>query len=105
MILKALGEQIELRKNSQIVVGFAAVGFGLPWVLLAFYGIAHHMGRNPSTMPLLFLCPFSIVAMGLDRASWIVGLIAWLVISAMNAALYAVPGFVISRLVGLGKTD
>jgi hypothetical protein len=63
------------------------------------------MGRNPSTMPLLFLCPFSIAAMGLDLASWIVGLIAWLVISAMNAALYAVPGFVISRLVGLWRSN
>jgi len=93
-----------LRKNSQIVVGFAAVGFGLPWLLLAFYAIAHRMGGHPSTVPLLFLCPFSIAAIGLEHASLIGGLIGWLVISAMNAALYAVPGFVISGLVSLRKT-
>jgi hypothetical protein len=99
------GKLTELRKNSQIVVGFVAVGFGLPWLLLAFYAIAHRMGGHPSTVPLLFLCPFSIAAIGLEHASLIGGLIGWLVISAMNAALYAVPGFVISGLVSLGKTD
>ena len=99
------GRLTELRKNSQIVVGFAAVGFGLPWLLLAFYAIAHRTGGHPSTVPLLFLCPFSIAAIGLEHASLIGGLIAWLVISAMNAALYAVPGFVISGLVSLWKSN
>jgi hypothetical protein len=80
------------------VVSFAAVGFGLPWLLLAFYAIAHRMGGHPNTVPPLFLCPFSIAAIGLDNASLIVGLMGWLVISAMNAALYAVPD---NRAIGL----
>jgi hypothetical protein len=85
-------------KKSRIVVGFAAVGFVLPWLLLAFYAIAHRMGGHPSTGLLLLLCPFSIAAMALDKASLIVGLVGWVFISGMNAALYAVPGFLISRL-------
>ncbi len=96
---------MKLRRNSQIVVGFAAVGFVLPWLLLAFYAIAHRMDGHPSTVPLLLLCPLSIAAIALDNAFLIVGLIGWVVITAINAALYAIPGFAISRLVSLWKSN
>ena len=94
-----------MRGRSKIVAGFAAVGFVLPWLLLAFYAAAHHMGENPSTTPLVYLCPSSIAALGLDNAPVIVGLLGWLLISATNAVLYAIPGFVVSLFVGLWKSD
>ena len=76
----------------------------LPWLLLAFYAIAHRMGGNPSTAPLLYLCPSSIAALGLDNASLIVGLMGWLLISASNAVLYAIPGIVIALFIGPWKS-
>jgi hypothetical protein len=94
-----------LRKRLQIVGAFAAVGFVLPWLLLAFYTIARRMGVNLSTMPLLYLCPSSIISLGLDNASLIVGLFGWLLISACNAVLYSIPGFVVSLFVGLWKSN
>ena len=94
-----------MRRGLQIAGSFAAVGFVLPWLLLAFYAAAHHMGRNPSTTPLVYLCPFSIAALGLDNASLIVGLLGWLLISATNAVLYAIPGAVVGLVVGLWKSD
>jgi hypothetical protein len=92
-----------LRRGSKIVGGFAAVGFVLPWLLLAFYAIAHHMGGHPSTAPLLLLCPSSISAIGLDNASLIVGLFGWLVISGTNAVLYSIPGVFVALLFGQWK--
>jgi hypothetical protein len=93
-----------MRKRLQIVGAFAAVGFVLPWLLLVFYAIARRVGWNPSTTPLLYLCPSSIMALGLDNASWLVGLFGWLVISARNAVLYSIPGIVASLFVGLRKS-
>jgi hypothetical protein len=93
-----------LRKRLQVVGVFAAVGFVLPWLLMAFYAIARRVGANPSTTPLLYLCPSSILSLELDNASWIVGLFGWLLISASNALLYSIPGVVVSLLVGLRKS-
>jgi hypothetical protein len=93
-----------LRRGLQIVGSFAAVGFVLPWLLLAFYAIAHHMGWNPSTTPLVYLCPPSVAALGLDNASLIVGLFGWLLISGTNAVLYSMPGIVVGLVVGLWKS-
>jgi hypothetical protein len=87
------------------VGGFAAVGFVLPWLFLAFYAIAHRLGENRSTMPLLYVCPSSIISLGLDNASWIVGLLGWLLISTSNAVLYSIPGIVVSLFVGPRKSD
>ena len=84
--------------------GFAVVGFVLPWLLLAFYAISRRLGENPSAMPLLYLCPSSIISIGLDNASLIVGLLGWLLISGSNAVLYSIPGIVVSLFVGLRKS-
>jgi len=75
------------------------VGFVLPWLLLAYYTIAHKMGRTPSALPLLYLCPSSIMALGLDNAPAIVGLLGWVLIAASNAILYAIPGAVVGAFV------
>jgi len=94
-----------MRKRLQIVSTFAAVGFVLPWLLLAFYLIARRAGWNPSTAPLLFLCPSSVISLGLDNASWLVGFFGWLLISTSNAVLYSIPGIIVSLFVGRPKSS
>ena len=95
--------RVSLRRGSKIVGGFAAVGFALPWLLLAYFAIARSMGIHPSTASLMYLCPSSIMALGLDNASLIVGLFGWLVISGTNAVLYSIPGVVVALLFSLWK--
>jgi hypothetical protein len=82
---------------------FAGIGFMLPWLLVAFYAISHSLGGNPSIKPLLYLCPSSIISLGLDNASLLVGLFGWLLISVSNAVLYSVPGVVVSLFIGWRK--
>jgi hypothetical protein len=94
-----------MRKRLKIVGAFAAVGFVLPWLLLAFYLIARRLKWNPSTAPLLYLCPSSIVSLALENASWPVGLFGWLLISASNAVLYGIPGLIVSLFVGWRKSS
>ncbi|MGB6405088.1 MAG: hypothetical protein WBF26_19765 [Candidatus Sulfotelmatobacter sp.] len=83
---------------------FASIGFMVPWLLVAFYAIAHRLGGNPSIKRLLFLCPYSIISLGLDNASLLVGLFGWLLISVSNAVLYSIPGVVVSLFVGWRKS-
>jgi Sec-independent protein secretion pathway component TatC len=100
---KVLGEQGKLkhlRKALKVVIGFAAVGFIVPWLLLAYYTIAQRTGHNPSTTPALYMCPFSIYSLALDNASLLEGLFVWLVISLFNASLYAMPGLLVGAVVG-----
>jgi hypothetical protein len=94
-----------LRRALKVVGIFATVGFLVPWMLVVFYALAHKMGRNPSTTPLLYLCPSSIMALGLDKASLIVGLFGWLLISISNAFVYAIPGIAVGVVASLGKSD
>jgi hypothetical protein len=63
------------------------------------------MGRNPSTTPLIYICPSSILSMGLDNASLLLSLLGWLIISVSNALLYSIPGAVVAFFVGLRKSD
>jgi hypothetical protein len=63
------------------------------------------MGVNPSTMPLVYLCPSSIMSMALDNASLLLILLVWLLISVSNAVLYSIPGAVVLLFVGLWKSD
>lgn len=81
------------------------MGFIVPWLLLAYYTIAHRTGHFPSTTPLLYMCPSSIMALGLDNASPLVGLLGWLIIALSNAVLYAMPGVLVGTAVGLWKSD
>jgi hypothetical protein len=90
-----------LRIALRIVRAFALVGFVVPWLLLAFYAGLGRMGEHPSTTPLLYACPTSIAALGLDNASLFVGLLGWLLISASNAALYAALGAVVALIAAL----
>ena len=58
---------------------------------MAFYAIADHFDTYPSTAPLFYLCPSSILSMGLDNASTVVAIMGWLFISASNALFYGGP--------------
>ena len=50
-----------LRRGLKVEGGFAAVGFTVPWLFLAYYTTAHRMGQQPSTTPLIYMCPSSIM--------------------------------------------
>lgn len=93
-----------VRKSLQVVAVFAAIGFAIPWLLLAFYVIAHHLGRHPSAALLISLCPASIMALEMKNAAGFAGLIGWLAISVSNAVLYAVPGIVVSLFLGVRQS-
>jgi hypothetical protein len=71
----------------------ALVGFGIAAVLavMAFY--------PTGVSPLVFLafCPPSLIAMGIEKAGLIGGMVWWFLIALMNAGLYAVAGWLISN--------
>ena len=94
-----------LRKGLKIVGSFAAIGFIVPWLLLAFYAGADRMGEHPSTAPLRYLCPSSVASLGLDNALLLVGIFGWLLIGASNAALYSIPGIIVALFAGLWKSN
>jgi hypothetical protein len=87
-----------LEKSLKVVLTFAAVGFLMTWMLFALHGIASHMNVHLSSDLLAYLCPTSIVALGLDSASFIVGMLGWLIISLTNAALYSIIGIVVGAV-------
>ena len=84
-----------MRKSTKIVIGFAAVGFLLPLLLVTVYVIAGHFNKYTNMAPLLDLCPSSIMSMALDHASTSTAVIVWLMISLSNAVLYAAVSFAI----------
>ena len=77
---------------------FAACGFLICGILLGYSVYAHTHHQIPNTKIFLTLCPPSIIALGLDNASALVGLLGWLLIGLMNAISYAIPGFLIGVL-------
>ncbi len=85
-----------MSRTFKIVGTFAACGFGVAWLLLGYSAVCFRLGIQVEEAAFLMLCPSSILAMGLDGASAFVALIGWLVIAILNAALYAILGFVIS---------
>jgi hypothetical protein len=92
-------------RTLRIVSGFAAVGFLLPLLLLAYYSAARYIGKNPNTDLLLYLCPSSIMCMALDNASVSTAVFAWLFIAASNAVLYALPGVVAALIFRFRKSS
>jgi hypothetical protein len=82
----------------KIVCGFSAAGFLLPLLLFAYYTVANHLGKFPNTEALFYLCPSSILCMGLDKASTSTAVVVWLVIAASNAVLYALPGIAVALI-------
>jgi hypothetical protein len=97
----------EVRKARAVktVGGFAAAGFLLPLLLLAYYSVANYMGKFPNTDLLFDLCPTSIMSMALDKASTSTAVVVWLIIAASNAVLYAVPGIAVALILYFRKTN
>ncbi len=91
-------------RSLKIVGGFAATGFLLPLLLLAYYTAANHIGKFPSTDLLFYLCPSSVACMGLDNASTSTAIVVWLMIAASNAVLYAVPGIAVALIFRFRKS-
>jgi len=87
-----------LRIVALTTAAFATCGFFVCWILLAYSAYAHTHHQIPNGKIFLTLCPPSIVALGFDRASVLVGLLGWLLIALMNAVRYAIPGFLIGVL-------
>jgi hypothetical protein len=80
---------------------FAACGFLICWILLAYSAYAHARHQMPNMKLFTTLCPPSIISLGLDNASFFLGLLGWLMIGFFNALTYAVPGFFVGLLTAL----
>jgi hypothetical protein len=87
-----------MARGLKIVCGFAAAGFLLPLLLLAYYSFANHIGIFPNTNLLFYVCPSSMLCMALDNASMSTAIVVWLIIAGSNAVLYAVPGIVVALI-------
>lgn len=95
---------MNIRTGLKIVAGFAAAGFFMAWLLLAFCAWARELGWHLSTTPLLYLCPSSIMSLGLDNASLLVGLLGWVLIAFSNAVLYAAVGIPFGIVIGARRS-
>ncbi len=73
-------------------LGFGIAGFcvGTSLCGYTFYLASHHQSAND--LMFLILCPPSIAAMALDQSGFVGGILGWLIISFVNAGLYAVIG-------------
>jgi hypothetical protein len=89
-----------MNRTPKIATAFAGVGFLVPWIFLAYDLLARRMGRHPDATLLLYVCPSSIVALGLDSASPLMGVAGWLLISLSNALLYGIIGVAIGLVIG-----
>jgi hypothetical protein len=72
---------------------FALCGFVVASLLLGSSVARVDLGLLP-----LMLCPPIILALGLDKASLVVGTVGWLVIALCNSGIYAAAGFALSFL-------
>jgi hypothetical protein len=90
---------MDMRRRLRVVGIFAAIGFVISWLLLLYCTVSRRLGGHPDTNLLLYLCPPSIAALGLDGASLLVGLLGWLFISLSNAVLYSIPGAIVSMFI------
>jgi hypothetical protein len=80
---------------------FAACGFLICWILLAYSAFAHAHHQMPDMKLFMTLCPPSIISLGLDNASVPVALLGWAMIGLLNALTYSVPGLLVGLLVAL----
>ena len=91
-----------MKTRTRFAFGFGVTGFLIGAALYAytFYVTSsHYKGGSPPTALYLVLCPASFFAMALDNAGVVGGLIGWLFISLMNAALYGAIGLEVGERV------
>jgi hypothetical protein len=80
--------------------GFAAVGFVLPLLILGYSISMRYIGKYPNVDFLFYLCPSSILCLGLDKASMSTAVFVWLIIAASNSVVYALLGAVVALILG-----
>ena len=90
-----------MSRSAKIVGGFAAIGFFLPLVMLAYYAFSGTGAGSGFAL----VCPSCIASMALDSASTLTGLVVWFFICVINAILYALPGIGIALLVNLRNSN
>ena len=88
-----------MRRKLKVIAAFASFGFVVTWGLLALGYFESLNGHVLSSKVFLWLCPMSVVSLGLDSASLVVALLGWLMISLTNAILYGLAGIVVSVFV------
>ena len=91
-----------MAKSVKIVGLFAATGFFLPLILLAYYEMSRRfMGGTGAGDFLIWVCPTTIMSMALDHATASTAVLVWLMISVSNAILYSLPGVAVAFFVSL----
>ncbi len=88
-----------MRRKLRVISAFALLGFIVPWGLLALGYFESLNGHHLSSRVFLWLCPTSVISLGLDNASVAVALRGWLMIALSNALLYGVAGILVSMFV------
>jgi hypothetical protein len=90
-----------MRRRFKLIGMFGAAGFIIAWLVVLFGMAVGRLGGNPArfTMLYLWLCPTSIMALALDSATPLEGLVGWLLIALSNAVLYSIVGAVVSLFV------
>lgn len=80
--------------RNRYLIRFGIVGFTVGPILLSLWLLA---GRSDVfQLAFLILCPPSIIAIGLDNAGKIGGVLGWLLICYFNAVLYGALGYVVA---------
>lgn len=90
-----------MSRSTKIIGSFALAGFLLPFLFLAYSVLSGTMFGDIQ----FWLCPLSIMSMGLDHSSTSTGIFVWFIIGASNAVLYALPGCVIAWIVRYLKPE
>ena len=95
-----------MKRSFKIIASFAAVGFLLPPLLLAYYefSMRYMGGARPGDL-LFWICPTAIWSMALDNATVKTAVFVWVMISASNAILYALLGSVVAFLTYIAKLN
>jgi hypothetical protein len=94
-----------VRVTFKIIAIFAAIGFVMPLLVSAVYAIAGRMNVHPSYAWASYLCPPSLMALGLEGASPLAVVWGYLLIASSNAFLYALPGLAVGLYVHLRNSD
>ena len=88
-----------MSRSVNIVVAFAALSFFLPLLLWGYYAFMN----DPYTDSVFYVCPTSILSMGLDHTSRSTAIVVWFLICLSNACLYAFPPATVIYGIHLGR--
>ncbi len=87
------------QRETRYAARFALVGVVIAVALAVYVTYLSAAGIPPHKGVFVLLCPPSLTAMPLERPSWDVTLIHWLLIALGNAVLYALVGLLFGAAV------